>query len=97
MSCINCILSGELDELISSFPHTHLVTCPVLGPPAQAEKAGLILVMSGDYKAKKELAYILIPAVGRKVIDLGGNLEKGPRIHPALSYYTVLIFSQHRR
>lgn len=33
--------------------------------------------MSGDYKAKKELAYILVPAVGRKVIDLGGNLEKG--------------------
>lgn len=34
--------------------------------------------MSGDYRSKKEVAFLLVPAVGRKVIDLGGNLEKGP-------------------
>ena len=33
--------------------------------------------MAGDYRSKKEVAYLLVPAVGRKVIDLGGNLEKG--------------------
>jgi hypothetical protein len=33
--------------------------------------------MSGDYQSKKEVAYLLVPAVGRKVVDLGGNLEKG--------------------
>lgn len=33
--------------------------------------------MSGDYRSKKELAYILVPAVGKKVVDLGGNVEKG--------------------
>jgi hypothetical protein len=33
--------------------------------------------MSGDYRSKKEVAYLLVPAVGRKVVDLGGNLEKG--------------------
>lgn len=33
--------------------------------------------MSGDYRSKKELAHLLVPAVGRKVYDLGGNLEKG--------------------
>lgn len=35
--------------------------------------------MSGDYHSKKEVAHILVPSVGRKVIDLGGNLEKGVR------------------
>ncbi|KIM88935.1 hypothetical protein PILCRDRAFT_245320 [Piloderma croceum F 1598] len=34
--------------------------------------------MSGDYRSKKEVAYLLVPAVGRKVYDLGGNLEKAP-------------------
>ena len=33
--------------------------------------------MSGDYRSKKEAAYLLVPAVGRRVFDLGGNLEKG--------------------
>lgn len=33
--------------------------------------------MSGDYRSKKEVSYLLVPAVGRKVIDLGGDLQKG--------------------
>jgi len=37
-----------------------------------------VIVMSGDYRSKKELAYILVPAIGRKIVDLGGNLEKAP-------------------
>ncbi|EJD04439.1 NAD-binding protein [Fomitiporia mediterranea MF3/22] len=73
-------LAGELDEMISGFPHTHLITCPVFGAPAAADKAQLLLVMSGDYRSKKEVAYILVPAIGRKVIDLGGNLEKAPTL-----------------
>ncbi|RDB28753.1 putative oxidoreductase YfjR [Hypsizygus marmoreus] len=71
-------LAGELDALVSSIPHSHLITCPVFGTPAVAEKAQLLIIMSGDYRSKKEVAYLLVPAVGRKVIDLGGNLEKAP-------------------
>lgn len=71
------ILIGELDALISQLPHSHLITCPVFGAPAAADKSQLILVMSGDYRSKKEVAYLLVPAVGRKVVDLGGNVEKG--------------------
>lgn len=33
--------------------------------------------MSGDYHSKKEAAFVLVPAMARKVIDLGQNLEKG--------------------
>jgi len=34
--------------------------------------------MSGDYRSKKEVAYHLVPAIGRKVLDLGENIEKAP-------------------
>ncbi|EED80831.1 predicted protein [Postia placenta Mad-698-R] len=70
--------SGELDTILSNIPHTHLVTGPVFGPPAAAEAAKLICVLAGDYRSKKEVAHILVPAVGRKAMDLGGNLEKAP-------------------
>ncbi|KAG5636592.1 hypothetical protein H0H81_007532, partial [Sphagnurus paluster] len=70
-------LGGELDALISSIPHSHLITCPVFGPPAAAAKSQLLIIMSGDYRSKKEVAYLLVPAIGRKVVDLGGNIEKG--------------------
>ncbi|KAI0275267.1 NAD-P-binding protein [Gloeopeniophorella convolvens] len=69
---------SELDVLISAIPHCHLVTAPVFGPPLLADKAGLIIALSGDYRSKKEVAYALVPAIGRRVLDLGGNLEKAP-------------------
>ena len=77
------IIIGELDNLISKLPHCHFITSPVMGPPAMADKAQLIIAMSGDYRSKKELAYMLVPAIGRKVLDLGGNVEKGglPEYH----------------
>lgn len=73
--------SGELDNLISSVPHTRFITCPVFGAPAAAAKGSLIAVMSGDYRSKKEVAYLLVPAVAQKIIDLGGNVEKGSGPH----------------
>ena len=72
---------GELDNLISSVPHTRFITCPVFGAPAAAAKSLLIAVMSGDYRSKKEVAYLLVPSVAQKIIDLGGNVEKGSGIH----------------
>jgi len=71
-------VAGELDALISAIPYCHLVTGPVFGPPAMADKATLIVLLSGDYRSKKEVAYTLVPAIGRRVIDLGGNVEKAP-------------------
>lgn len=70
--------AGELDELVSSIPHARFITCPVFGNPAVADKAQLLIIMSGDYRCKKELAYLLVPAIGRKVIDLGENITKAP-------------------
>lgn len=42
-----------------------------------ADNATLIIALSGDYRSKKEVAYTLVPAIGRRVLDLGGNVEKG--------------------
>lgn len=88
--------AGELDALISSIPHCHLVTAPVLGPPATAEVAALIICMSGEYRAKKELAHLLVPAVGRKVLDLGGNIEKGvlPSVRHCMNLLLIIVL-QH--
>ncbi|QRW09326.1 NAD binding domain of 6-phosphogluconate dehydrogenase [Ceratobasidium sp. AG-Ba] len=69
-------VSVEVDRLLSKIPHTHFVAGPVFGPPAAADKALLISALAGHYKSKKEVAYLLVPAVSRKVIDLGGNVEK---------------------
>lgn len=39
-----------------------------------------MIALSGDYRSKKEVAYTLVPAVGRRVLDLGGNVEKGDSV-----------------
>jgi 3-hydroxyisobutyrate dehydrogenase-like beta-hydroxyacid dehydrogenase len=88
-------LPGELDHLISRIPHCHLITSPVFGAPAAADKAQLLICMSGDYRSKKEVAFLFVPAVGRKVIDLGGNLEKGdvipePDLSDGRSFFSLL-------
>jgi hypothetical protein len=74
---LNWSSAGDLDRLLSSFPHTHFVISPIFGAPQAADSANLVIAMSGNYRSKKEVAFLLVPAVGRKVIDLGGNVEKG--------------------
>lgn len=62
------------------------MSCPVFGAPDAAERADLILAirwvtgesayLSGDYFAKKHVAHALVPAIGRKIMDLGSNVER---------------------
>jgi 3-hydroxyisobutyrate dehydrogenase-like beta-hydroxyacid dehydrogenase len=70
--------AGELDTLISALPHCRLISSPVFGAPAAAAAGQLLIYMAGDHVSKKAVAHLLVPAVGRKVTDLGGNLEKAP-------------------
>ncbi|VDB84208.1 unnamed protein product [Peniophora sp. CBMAI 1063] len=77
-STIYPTVAGELDALISSIPHSRLITSPVFGPPAAAQAGTLVAYLAGDYQSKKLIAHLLVPAVARKVTDLGGNLEKAP-------------------
>ncbi|KAJ7597428.1 NAD-P-binding protein [Mycena floridula] len=103
-STIYPTLAGELDAMISTIgrnapghPGVHLVTSPVFGTPTVADKAQLLIAMSGDYRSKKEVAHLLVPAVGRKVFDLGGNVEKAPTfklIGNSMILGTVEIFAE---
>lgn len=76
-SYVTVMLVAQIDKLLQQFPHCHFVTSPVFGPPAVADAGNLVIAMSGDYPSKQEVAHLLVPGVGRKVIDLGGNIEKG--------------------
>jgi 3-hydroxyisobutyrate dehydrogenase-like beta-hydroxyacid dehydrogenase len=73
-------LAGDIDKLISSFTHCRFIASPVFGPPIAADDGNLVIAMSGDYRSKKEVAYLIVPGVGRKIIDLGGNIEKAPTL-----------------
>ncbi|KZV79675.1 NAD(P)-binding protein [Exidia glandulosa HHB12029] len=75
-STIYPAVAGELDKLASQIPHIHFLSCPVTGAPAAAKSRNLIIFLAGNYLAKKEVAYLLIPSIGRKAVDLGGNVEK---------------------
>ena len=65
-----------MERLASSRPHRIFLSCPVFGIPRAAESAELILVISGDYFAKKHAAHMLVPAIGKKIMDLGSNVER---------------------
>ncbi|KAG8219605.1 NAD(P)-binding protein [Butyriboletus roseoflavus] len=79
-STIYPALAGDIDKLISNFGHCSFVAAPVFGPPMGADAGKLVIAMSGNYRSKKEVAYLTVPGVGRKVIDLGGNIEKAPTL-----------------
>lgn len=68
--------AGKLERQASSRPHRVFLSCPVFGIPRAAESADLVLAMSGDYYAKKHAAHALVPAIARKVMDLGSNVER---------------------
>lgn len=42
-------------------------THSVFGAPTAADKRQLVIVLAGEYKIKKEIAYLVVPAMGRKV------------------------------
>ncbi|KAF9231910.1 NAD(P)-binding protein [Melanogaster broomeanus] len=73
-------LVGDIDRLLSSFPHCHFVACPVFGPTMAADAGKLVIEMNGDYRSRREVAYLMIPDVCRKVINLCGNIEKAPTL-----------------
>lgn len=69
--------SGQLERLAShGHPSRHFLSCPVFGPPPLAASAQLMIVMAGNIHAKRHVAHVLVPSVGRKVLDMGNDVEK---------------------
>lgn len=65
-----------MERIASSKPGRAFLACPVFGVPRAAERADLILAIAGDYFAKKIVAHTLCPGIGKKVMDLGSNVER---------------------
>lgn len=69
-------LAGELERTAASIPWCFWIGAPVFGPPLMAKDAQLVVILSGDIFAKRHVEAILVPAMGRKVIDVGANVER---------------------
>ncbi|KAI8957737.1 NAD(P)-binding protein [Daldinia sp. FL1419] len=65
-------LYAEAEAKGSSF-----LSCPVFGPPALAASAKLLVVLSGNEKARTTLKEYIVPAIGRAIIDCGNDTRKG--------------------
>ncbi|CED83286.1 related to 2-hydroxy-3-oxopropionate reductase [Phaffia rhodozyma] len=68
--------AGKLEREASKKSTRHFLTCPAFGRPDAAARAQLVFAISGDYRSRKSVSHVLIPALGRKVMDLGSNVEK---------------------
>ncbi|KAK4053548.1 hypothetical protein OIV83_001716 [Microbotryomycetes sp. JL201] len=68
--------AGELERQASKLPGTSYLQAPVFGPPPMAKEAKLVWVLSGDVSARKAVQPFLVPSMGRKVLDVGSNVER---------------------
>lgn len=68
--------AGELEREASKIGGVYYLQCPVFGPPPVAQDAELVFVLSGEYRAKKRVEQFIVPALARKAIDVGSNVER---------------------
>ncbi|KAK4050930.1 hypothetical protein OIO90_004906 [Microbotryomycetes sp. JL221] len=68
--------SGQLERQASKLDNVYFCQAPVFGPPPMAEQAKLVWILSGDVVARKWVEPFLVPSMGRKVLDVGSNVEK---------------------
>jgi 3-hydroxyisobutyrate dehydrogenase-like beta-hydroxyacid dehydrogenase len=71
--------ADKLERACSSVPNRHFLSAPVFGPPPLAKSAGLIMAIAGQYHAKKRVSHAVCPAVVRKVMDLGSDVERAAK------------------
>lgn len=68
--------TGKIERKVSSLPKRHFVAAPAFGPPPMAGSAQLVFAVAGPYNSKKFASQFLVPAMGRKIMDFGGNPER---------------------
>lgn len=67
---------GQLEREATKIPGAVYLCAPVFGPPPMAKEAKLVIVLSGDLFAKKKVSPYLVPALGRRVLDVGSDVER---------------------
>lgn len=70
---------GDLEREATKLPGVVYLCSPVFGPPPMAQAANLVFVLSGDFFAKKRVAPYLVPAMGRRIIDVGSDVERAAK------------------
>ncbi|KAM0788608.1 hypothetical protein ACM66B_001728 [Microbotryomycetes sp. NB124-2] len=71
--------AGDLERQASQLPGTFYLQAPVFGPPPMAKEAKLVWVLSGDVAARKVVQPFLVPSMGRKVLDVGSDVERASK------------------
>lgn len=71
--------ADKLERTCSAKPNRHFLCAPVFGPPPFAKDAKLVMAIAGQYHAKKRVSHALCPAVVRKVMDLGSDVERAAK------------------
>ncbi|KAL7418786.1 hypothetical protein Q5752_006469 [Cryptotrichosporon argae] len=69
-------MASKLQDAAAAKGATYL-SSPVFGPPAVAKTAQLLLVLGGAPAAKERVKPILVPAIGKAIIDVGEQAAKG--------------------
>lgn len=77
--------SGKLESQAREVGAIYL-SCPVFGPPPVAKAAQLILVVSGAEEGRNHIRPLLVPAIGKSIIDVGEDVGKGP--HETIRSYS---------
>ncbi|KAJ1910630.1 hypothetical protein IWQ60_010554 [Tieghemiomyces parasiticus] len=94
VSTVSEALVTELNESIqlltaaqpSSVPIYYL-RCPVFGPPAAAQSAALVWVLSGPDAARAAIKGLVLPGLGRASIDMGTDIIKGSNMKLLGNYF----------
>ncbi|KAI5475377.1 phosphogluconate dehydrogenase (decarboxylating) [Pseudohyphozyma bogoriensis] len=91
-STIYPTLAGKLEHDASKIHHVYYLQAPVFGTPSpNAVDASLIWVLSGDPFAKKRVRDFLVPSMGRKIIDVGSNVERASAFKLNGNFLTIGI------
>ncbi|KDN44064.1 NAD(P)-binding protein [Tilletiaria anomala UBC 951] len=68
--------TGQIERFVSAQPRRHFIAAPCFGPPPMACAASLIFAVAGPYASKQAIASLLVPHMGRKIMDFGSNPER---------------------
>ncbi|KAJ9105020.1 hypothetical protein QFC19_003651 [Naganishia cerealis] len=79
MSTVAPATADKLERSCSAVPNRHFLSAPVFGPPPLAKSANLVMAIAGQYHAKKRVSHAICPAVVRKVMDLGSDVERAAK------------------
>ncbi|CAD6889667.1 unnamed protein product [Tilletia laevis] len=75
-STISAETAHELSQAASAVEGVSYVQSPAFGPPPMAVEGKLVFVISGPEETKKAVEPYMVPAMGRKTMDLGSDVRK---------------------